>query len=65
MMFASPLKINPADTSVHFTPIAFSSKKSGTENPPVYFSADRNWSGADFTLGSLPVAVAASEVNLV
>ena len=29
LMFVSPLKINPADTLVHFTPIAFSSKKSG------------------------------------
>ena len=59
MVFASPLKINPADTLVHFTPIAFSSKKSGTETPPVYFNAERNWTGADFTLSSLPVAVAA------
>lgn len=58
MMFVSPLKLKIADTSVHLAPIAFSSKKSGTENPPVYFNANRNWSGADFTLNSVPVAAA-------
>lgn len=59
LMFASPLKINESDTSVRITPIAFSSKKSGTEKPPVYFNAARNWTAADFTLGSLPVAAIA------
>jgi gliding-associated putative ABC transporter substrate-binding component GldG len=60
MMFVSPLKLNMTDSSIHITPLAFSSKKSGTENPPVYFNAGRNWTSVDFTLGSVPVAAAVS-----
>ncbi|MFA3784019.1 GldG family protein [Melioribacteraceae bacterium 4301-Me] len=59
LIFASPLKFNSLDTSIKITPIAFSSKKSGTEKPPVYFNAARSWSSADFTMGSLPVAAIA------
>ncbi len=59
MMFVSPLRINARDTSVQIVPIAFSSKKTGTETPPIRFNADKNWTAADFTMGSLPVAVAA------
>ena len=60
MMFVSPLKFNMVDSSIHITPLAFSSKKSGTENPPVYFNAGRNWTSVDFTKGSVPVAAAVS-----
>ena len=58
MMFPSPLKLAIKDTAIHVTPIALSSKKSGTETPPVHFSASRNWSAVDFTMGAQPVAVA-------
>lgn len=55
--FASSLKINPPDTSVKITPIAFTSEKAGVQTAPVYFDINKNWGETDFTLSSLPVAV--------
>jgi ABC-type uncharacterized transport system involved in gliding motility auxiliary subunit len=53
--FASTVQYS-GDTTKTFTPIAFSSKKSGTQNPPVYFDINKRWTDSDFPLASLPVA---------
>ena len=38
------------DSSLHFTPILFSSELSGTEPTPTYFNFQRRWTQADFPL---------------
>jgi len=53
--FASTIQYT-GDTSLHFTPIAFSSQKSGTLNPPLYFDVNKKWNDKDFPLSNLPVA---------
>lgn len=53
--FASTVQY-AGDTTRVFTPIAFSSAKSGTQNPPVYFDINKRWSEPDFPLSGLPVA---------
>ena len=53
--FASTIQY-AGDTSKVFTPIAFSSAKSGTQNPPVYFDINKRWTDTDFPLSGLPVA---------
>ncbi|HSD64506.1 MAG TPA: Gldg family protein, partial [Ignavibacteriaceae bacterium] len=58
MPFASPVIVNPADTSLHYVNLAFTSDKTGLQKPPVYFDVMRNWTREDFPKSSLPVAVA-------
>lgn len=53
--FASTIQFN-GDTSMTFTPIAFSSQKSGTLNPPLYFDVSKKWTDRDFPLSGLTVA---------
>jgi len=53
--FASTIQYT-GDTSLRFTPIAFSSQKSGTLNPPLYFDVNKKWNDNDFPLSNLPVA---------
>ncbi|MCU0371324.1 MAG: GldG family protein [Bacteroidales bacterium] len=53
--FASTIQYT-GDTSMTFTPIAFSSLKSGTLNPPVYFDVSKKWTDRDFPLSGLTVA---------
>ena len=62
--FASSIRINPADTTLSYIPLAFSSEKSGIKNLPVYFDISKQWVPSDFTLSSIPVAVAV-EGNIV
>ncbi len=56
--FASSIRINPADTTLAYIPLAFSSEKSGIQNLPVFFDISKQWGPSDFTLSSVPVAVA-------
>jgi len=56
--FASPIKINNADSSVTITTLATTSNKTGVEKPPVYFDVSKQWTADDFPMSSLPVAVA-------
>ena len=42
--------------NVNYTPIAFSSEKSGSEMLPVYFNIQRNWMESDFRQKKLAVA---------
>jgi gliding-associated putative ABC transporter substrate-binding component GldG len=53
--FASTIQYT-GDTSLVFTPIAFSSQKSGTLNPPLYFDVSKKWTDKDFPLSGLTVA---------
>ncbi len=56
--FASPIKISPADSTLHIVKLALTSKNTGVEKPPVYFSVMKQWTKSDFPVSSLPVAVA-------
>jgi gliding-associated putative ABC transporter substrate-binding component GldG len=60
MPFASPVIVNPADTSLHYVNLAYTSDKTGLQKPPVYFDVMKNWTREDFPKSSLPVAVAVS-----
>jgi gliding-associated putative ABC transporter substrate-binding component GldG len=53
--FASTVQYT-GDTSLAWTPIAFSSQKSGTQNPPLYFDVNKKWNDKDFPLSGLAVA---------
>jgi hypothetical protein len=48
------------DTSLRYTPIAFSSKKSGTLTPPISFDVSKKWTDRDFPLSGLTVAAVLS-----
>jgi gliding-associated putative ABC transporter substrate-binding component GldG len=55
--FASSINFTGNTSSgVQFTPLAFSSAKSGTQNPPLYFDVNKKWTEADFPLQNLAVA---------
>lgn len=56
LIFASPIRLSPADTSIMMFPLAVTSEKSGIQNPPLYFDVMKQWTLSDFTLSSLPVA---------
>lgn len=57
LLFASPIKVNIQDSSLHVTKLAFTSEQTGTEKPPLYFDVMKQWAKTDFPLSSLPVAV--------
>ncbi len=48
--FASPLSYQ-GDSSVSWTPLVFSSEKSGTQTAPTYFNIQKQWTNADYPLG--------------
>ena len=55
--FASSINYTGKDTAnVRFTPLAFSSDKSGTQSPPLYFDVNKKWTDSDFPLQRLTVA---------
>jgi len=41
---------------LQYTPLAFSSSKSGTQKPPLYFDINKKWTEADFPLPGQAVA---------
>jgi len=47
MQFPSTIEFT-GDSNVEYTPIAFSSDKSGTEKAPIYFNIQRQWTQNDF-----------------
>ncbi|MBN2263933.1 MAG: Gldg family protein [Prolixibacteraceae bacterium] len=57
LMFGSPVAFN-GDTTVTATPLAFTSKMSGTAAAPLYFNIQRQWTKNDFTRSEIPVAYA-------
>jgi len=56
LIFASPIRLTPTDTSIVMIPLAVTSGKSGIQNPPLYFDVMKKWTLSDFTLSSIPVA---------
>jgi gliding-associated putative ABC transporter substrate-binding component GldG len=55
MQFASPITFS-GDTTLRFTPIAFSSDKSGSLRTPLYFDIQKEWQTTDFPMQDLVVA---------
>lgn len=56
LQFASSIDFVPTGGNTTFTPLALTSEKSGTENPPVTFNISRNWQQSDFARSGLTVA---------
>jgi gliding-associated putative ABC transporter substrate-binding component GldG len=55
LQFASPITFS-GDSAVKFTPIAFTSDKSGTLTTPLYFDIQKQWQESDFPESGLVVA---------
>ncbi len=55
LQFASSLDYS-GDSLWNYTPLAFTSDKSGKENAPLYFNIQRNWTENDFPDSKIPVA---------
>jgi gliding-associated putative ABC transporter substrate-binding component GldG len=55
MQFASPISFS-GDTTIKFTPIAFTSDKSGSLKAPLYFDIQKQWQLTDFPMSGLVVA---------
>jgi hypothetical protein len=53
--FASPISW-VGDSTLRFTPLAFSSAQSGTAHPPLFFDVSREWRASDFPESGLVVA---------
>ena len=54
MSFASPLEYQKND-SIKFTPLAYTSKMSGVQTPPIFFDTYKKWSNSDFDMHNLIV----------
>ena len=55
--FVSPIEYT-GDTAVRYTPLAMSSKRSGTEAVPLVFNINKKWSDSDFSRPGQVVAAA-------
>jgi gliding-associated putative ABC transporter substrate-binding component GldG len=55
LQFASPVTFS-GDSTIKFTPLAFTSDKSGSLNAPLYFDVQKQWQLTDFPLKAIPVA---------
>jgi len=64
LMFASPIAYTGTDTSATFTPIAYSSARSGTVNTPMQFDVQKRWTAQDYPMSHIVVA-GVLEGNLV
>ena len=53
--FASPIKFE-GDTSVKYTPLAFTSEHSGILKTPLFINVQKQWTPADFNKSKIPVA---------
>ncbi len=56
--FISSITYSPPDSSVHISPIAFTSENSGIVQPPAYVDINKDWGENDFRDGEQVVAVA-------
>jgi len=52
MQFASSVEYT-GDSTLNFTPLVFSSEKSGTQSTPLYFNIQREWTNNDFPLQNI------------
>jgi len=55
LQFASSIQFT-GDSTKTYTPLAFTSDKSGTQPAPVYFNIEKRWTENDFPLKRIPVA---------
>ena len=55
MQFASPINF-VGDTSLNYQPLVLSSEKSATQNAPLYFNIQREWTDSDFPQESITAA---------
>ncbi len=55
MQFASSLTYT-GDSALHFTPLVFSSEKSGTQSVPLYFNIQKQWTDSDFPMKNIVAA---------
>ena len=55
MQFASSIAYT-GDSTMNFTPLIFSSEKSGTQSAPLYFDIQRQWTDRDFPMQNVTVA---------
>ena len=55
LQFASSIDFSSPGGNITFTPLATTSEKSGTENPPVTFNINRNWQEQNFQRSGLTV----------
>jgi gliding-associated putative ABC transporter substrate-binding component GldG len=55
LQFASPITFT-GDSTKKFTPLAFSSEKSGILRAPLYFDIQKQWSQGDFSMSGIVVA---------
>ncbi len=53
--FASPIKFE-GDTSVKYTPLAFTSEHSGILKTPLFINIQKQWTAKDFNKSNIPVA---------
>lgn len=59
LQFASPINFT-GDSSVVFTPIVKSSKKAGTQQAPVFFQVQKQWTEQDFPRSEITLGAAFS-----
>lgn len=52
MTFASPVRFN-GDSSLTFTPLAYSSSQAGLRNAPLFFNVQQEWTANDFPMGNV------------
>lgn len=52
--FASPVRFT-GDSSLNFTPLAYTSSQAGLMTAPVFFDVNRQWTAADFSSGNIVV----------
>ncbi len=57
LQFANPIEFR-GDTSIVFSPLAFTSEKSGTVRPPIYIDIQKQWTHADFPMKNMVLAAA-------
>lgn len=56
--FCSSISFVQNNAKVQFTPLAFTSQKSGREIPPITFNVQKQWTDQDFTAQKITVAAA-------
>ncbi len=62
MQFASPVSYT-GDSALIFTPLVFSSEKSGTQSVPLFFNIEKKWGENDFPMNGI-VAAGVLEGNI-
>ena len=62
LQFASSMQFT-GDSTKTFTPLAFTSDKSGVQPAPVYFNLEKRWTDRDFPMKRIPVAALVKDIK--